>query len=91
MALSELNLKYRTPLRVRVMRIAMQRQKSLNSWSFSQGLIIIVTRAHYICICFQRGGKFVVGVRVVQIKGARIRFEQFIETLPEREVISAYV
>ncbi|XP_047079585.1 acyl-acyl carrier protein thioesterase TE3, chloroplastic-like [Lolium rigidum] len=49
MALSELNLKYRTPLR--------------------------------------RGGKFVVGVRVVQIKGARIRFEQFIETLPERELV----
>ncbi|KAK1618666.1 hypothetical protein QYE76_024183 [Lolium multiflorum] len=49
MALSELNLKYRTPLR--------------------------------------RGAKFVVGVRIVQIKGARIRFEQFIETLPDRELV----
>jgi hypothetical protein len=69
----------------------MQRHKSLNGWNFSRGLITIVTRAHYICIYFQRGAKFVVGVRVVQIKGARIRFEQFIETLPEREVISTYV
>ncbi|XP_047079840.1 acyl-acyl carrier protein thioesterase TE3, chloroplastic-like [Lolium rigidum] len=49
MALSELNLKYLTPLR--------------------------------------RGAKFVVRVRLVQIKGARIFFEQLIETLPDRELV----
>jgi acyl-CoA thioesterase FadM len=88
MALSELNLKYLTPLRVRVSaHISMYCHKSLNG---SQGLII-VARAHYICIFVQRGAKFVVRVRLVQIKGSRIFFEQLIETLPDREVISAYV
>uniref|UniRef100_A0A8R7TQK3 Thioesterase domain-containing protein n=2 Tax=Triticum urartu TaxID=4572 RepID=A0A8R7TQK3_TRIUA len=34
-----------------------------------------------------RGAKFVVKVRVVQIKGARILVEHFIETLPDHELI----
>jgi len=34
----------------------------------------------------QRGARFVVMVRVVQIKGARMVVEHFIETLPERKV-----
>uniref|UniRef100_A0ACD5YSR0 Uncharacterized protein n=1 Tax=Avena sativa TaxID=4498 RepID=A0ACD5YSR0_AVESA len=49
MALSELNLKYFTPLR--------------------------------------SGDRFAVRVRVVQIKGARILVEHFIETLPDRELV----
>uniref|UniRef100_A0ACD5YX84 Uncharacterized protein n=1 Tax=Avena sativa TaxID=4498 RepID=A0ACD5YX84_AVESA len=49
MALSELNLKYFTPLR--------------------------------------GGDRFSVRVRVVQIKGARILVEHFIETLPDRELV----
>ncbi|KAF7034441.1 hypothetical protein CFC21_045461 [Triticum aestivum] len=34
-----------------------------------------------------RGAKFVVKVRVVQIKGARILVEHFIETLPDHELV----
>ncbi|CAM0944623.1 unnamed protein product [Alopecurus aequalis] len=49
MALSELNLKYFTPLK--------------------------------------RGAKFVVRVKVVEIKGVRILVEHFIETLPDRELV----
>ena len=37
-------------------------------------------------INIQRGAKFVVKVRVVQIKGVRILVEHFIETLSDREV-----
>jgi acyl-CoA thioesterase FadM len=78
MALSELNLKYFTPLRV-IMHKCNFRSKSVKCWK------ILKVKSSYICV--QRGARFVVTVRVVQIKGARILVEHLIETLPDREVM----
>jgi hypothetical protein len=40
----------------------------------------------YMYILQQRGAKFVVMVRVVQIKGVRMLMEHLIATLPDRKV-----
>ena len=82
MAVSELNVKYFAPLKVRV-PIAC----GLYSYLFSNE---ITTLRCVACIdrdVLQRGAKFVVMVRVVGIKGVRMLMEHLITTLPERKVV----
>jgi hypothetical protein len=74
MALSELNVKYFAPLKVTffiVHEFGIHARFCMNA---------------YMYILQQRGAKFVVMVRVVQIKGVRMLMEHLIATLPDRKV-----